>query len=145
VYQLASIDPGVQRCYVACWDASLLVKLVDVLPEAQTIVAEKPQIYPGIPRTPPNDLVTLALMLGRFTGNIKVEYVLPHTWKGQIKKPVSHNRIWDTLFTAERKILPPLTYERIQQGLEGGAYKWEGHNFLDAVGIGLWKLGRLRP
>jgi len=56
--------------------------------------------------------------------------VFPATWKGQLKKHVCHARIDLALTPGERKIIPKLAKTYL-------------HNMLDAVGIGLWYLGRL--
>ena len=93
------------------------------------------------------DLVSLAFAAGRFAGRFEpraqVKGILPARWKGQIKKPISHYRVWRELRMEERSLFSSDTEERIIRGLNGGPYKWFGHNTLDATGIGLHHSGRL--
>ena len=58
--------------------------------------------------------------------------VYPSTWKGNVPKGIHHRRVWDALTEDERTLLGPP---------EGPSYD---HNEYDAVGLGLWFLGRLR-
>lgn len=71
--------------------------------------------------------------LARAAGEIGIQfperlYVAPSRWKGQIPKEIHHPRIVSQLDEFERKTLP--------------TKKTELKHVLDAVGIGLWYLGR---
>ena len=151
---LASIDPGVNGAGLAIWDGRELIRAcyvspmpfcrpdrlcrvayqteieisrttVDVLPR----VIELPRVYPGARKNDPNDLVDLACVAGAL-GNEFTEYVYPRTWKGQVPKVVMGKRIMSRLSEGEK-----WNIEKCPESLK--------HNVLDAIGIGLWKLGRL--
>jgi len=132
-----TIDPGKHTGWAA-WDASPLLAAcgVGVPPAFLTIgehgVIERPMVYPRSP-VPPNDIVTLAIDAGRVVGMAgfaSVEWVLPRRWKGSAPKAVMHARIFAKLTLAERAI-----YDRVKDGA--------AKDCLDAIGLGLWKLGRL--
>jgi hypothetical protein len=134
-----SIDPG-KDTGCALWEGGYLVGLwlgepVFVEYPPCWVHIEKPQIYPSQP-VPPNDIITLAITAGCIAGHAesnghKVEFVLPHTWKGNLPKEVSHKRILGKLSSTERLLV---------DGLKVAPSK--KHNVLDAIGIGLWVLRR---
>lgn len=123
---------------------------------AQKVFIEMPQFYPrGHKR--PNDLIKLAFTAGRLvgasgvvemggpssgfpTGNgYEVIYFLPHEWKGNLPKETCNNRARMRLQPDELAVLGAcenviLTY--------GGGGKSVLHNVLDAIGIGLFAVGR---
>jgi len=77
----------------------------------------------------PNDLITLGILLGELVGLYRrkvdvVEFVTAQEWKGSLGKDICHNRI-------KRFLEPDETMP-------------DNHNARDAVGIGLFKLGRYR-
>ena len=99
-------------------------------------VIECPQVYPRSP-VPPNDLITLAVLVGRYAeacvqaadrDHDRVRLVLPHAWKGSVPKEVTAKRVLAALSPDELAVLEE-AYEDIPKGLR--------HNLLDAVGIGL--------
>jgi hypothetical protein len=105
-------------------------------PYADTLVIEKPTIYPHS-KARPNDIVTLAISAGRLAERVDARaevWVLPRQWKGQIPKTkrledyIIYKRVMAALNELERAVLA-------QHGSD--------HNVVDAVGIGLWHLGRL--
>lgn len=65
---------------------------------------------------------------------IRIEYT-PATWKGQVPKEVHHARILARLTSAELADLPPC---RVSKGNPHGY----DNNMLDAIGLGLFYLGR---
>lgn len=78
------------------------------------------------------DVLDLARQAGFYAGRLWTgfpeEFVTPQQWKGQVPKKVHHPRITAALMPHERGVLPK----------KKGALV----HVLDAVGIGLWKLGR---
>jgi len=87
-------------------------------------------------------------MAALLTGEIeseRVSWVLPRSWKGGTKKPKTA-KAWAS-YVIHRLVFLALS------GSELGVYNQsletfpdgEKHNLADAVGIGLWKLGRLCP
>ena len=97
------------------------------------LVIEMPKVYPGMPNTDLNDLLDLAAVVG---GLLEVIYynearlVHPQEWKGQVPKKVMNARVLSKLSSAE------------QATIEYAGAKT--HNTLDAVGILLYDLGRLK-
>ncbi len=72
-------------------------------------------------------------------------------WIGGTKKQALHLRIWRALSASERKAFPEDTEEWIDQAAEKGARRpgsrpWEhkAFNTLDAAGVGLFHLGRIK-
>lgn len=137
-YDLVSIDPG-RRTGVACWLRGELVRVevvtmalgdtgpVRELPEAAAAVVELPQAWG---RVPAQDLITLAWIAGACSAQYeRVVPVAPVKWRrGNMPKAILAGRIMDRLTPAERAI--------VDAAAQGG-----GHA-VDAVGIGLWALGR---
>lgn len=104
------------------------------------VVIERPQVYgSGTARVDPNDLITLAIRVGRHVERfeskaIHVSLVLPREWKGQVPKPIHHKRILAKLTVAERSVV-----------MQGYVPASKLHNMLDAIGIGLWWLDTNEP
>jgi len=100
-----------------------------------TVVIERPQIYPQRQQKgDPNDLIDVAILAGICIGaaqDCAVDLVKPHAWKGSRPKTVDVNYTKSLLSLAEKRILEKCDCR-----------KSELHNVIDAVGIGLWKLGR---
>ncbi len=99
-------------------------------------VIEVPQVYPQRRwKGDPNDLIGVALIAGAVghaladSGN--VEFVKPHEWKGNAPKKVGVGQTLGCLTDDERRILD-----------DSGVINSKKHNMIDAVGLGLWKLGR---
>lgn len=99
-------------------------------------IIEVPEVYPGVQDADPNDLLPLSELAG-YVGyacrqiDYPVERVVPKTWKRQVPKDIMTNRITKRLGPAEFSLIAKIK----PVGLR--------HNAIDAVGIGLWKLGRL--
>ncbi len=150
-----SVDAGVQRHAVACWEGSRLLWVGFYSGEPLTSGNLVTRVVIEIPNAnelrvrgiDPQDLIRLAIAAGRFAGRFDahatVDLIWASQWKGQVKKPLSHWRIWQALSRDEKKLLPPESLDRIKKGLKGGPYRWSGHNLFDAVGIGLWHCKRL--
>ena len=133
-----SVDPGVQKSGWAFWFENGLQSVgyspVDRVDGEDALVIERPQVYQGrAQKGDPNDLISLAIEVGRISTLFgEVEFVLPRKWKGTIKKEMMTARIIKTLTTNELLLVKELKLAKSYE-----------HNVLDAIGIGLWKLGRL--
>lgn len=101
------------------------------------LVIEVPQVYrAGDSKGDPNDLIKLAVGVGRWVERARIcgiPYSMhrPNEWKGQIPKSIHAARAESALRPAERALLPAMASSM-------------RHNMLDAIALGLWKLGRLR-
>lgn len=111
-----------------------------VTPAASLLVlVESQMIYPnGKAEVPDNDIVKLARKAGELAGWYSVlgtrrEYVLPRTWKGTVPKAIVEKRVLAVLDEQETLL--------IYSTMSARAKKLD-HNMVDAVGIGLWRLGR---
>lgn len=141
-----AIDPGVRHCGVAHFKSGTLIwaKLIkgvsdpcplcwvgmadSVLRECSdgTRVVEFPRAYVGAKAGGDyDDLLNLAAVIGALR---PTRIVRPDEWKGQMKKDLCNKRVVERLEGCER--------ERI---VGAGALT---HNVLDAVGVGLYCLGR---
>lgn len=102
------------------------------------VIIEKPQWRPHEKKVDINDLINLAVMVGRFEQIYKshgslVELVWPSTWKGSVPKNVHNQRVLACLTKDELSRVPVRPRARTPD-----------HNCVDAIGLGLWKLGRMR-
>lgn len=137
---LLAIDPGqrtgwalfedqLKDCGV-CSPASGWAQLVAESGPGCDVIIEEPTIYPHS-KARPADVMTLQLKVGELKGRFEavgciVELVQPRTWKRQVPKTVHNARVLKRLTDEERRIV-----------------RNAGHDTLDAIGLGLWKLGRL--
>ena len=160
---IVSIDPGIHGCGLAVFAQSTLLgaeyvsgigcqmhpllEIVDGIERSlnsimnqigtiDTIVIETPQVYQTAhQKGDQRDLVDLAIVVGgilavsRSTANAAL-LVRPAEWKGQLPKDVSAKRVISILGEDERSAIELPTASRLY------------HNVLDAIGIGLWRLGR---
>lgn len=114
------------------------------LKDVKKIVIEKPRIYDRKQwKGDPNDLISVALIGGfcagvgfrdmciNTRGEREIKYVYPQTWKGGRPKNVDNKYTLSLLGKDEQLILNRL-----------GLAKDKLHNVIDAVGIGLWAVGR---
>lgn len=126
-----------------------------------TVVWERPQVDRRTRSSVPS-IVRLAAEGGTLAGlyagatGAAVVAVSPTEWKGAVSKPVHHKRMWRALSEAERAVLGVHVGREIDAACRRGALdRWSRpgasyypasfaeHNLLDAVGIGLWRLGRI--
>lgn len=63
------------------------------------------------------------------SGALQIERVIPGTWKGNIDKDLTIKRVRAALTPEELAVIPALGATR-------------AHNVYDAIGLGLWRLGR---
>lgn len=148
------IDPGKFHAGAALFERSLLVK-ADVLftktqnpaqackeladealrmvgaQKVDKIACERPSVWTqGGGRGNPNHLLDLMATNGAIFDAVPADwrtYITTNDWKGQVPKSVMEIRIRKRLGEEETRVL----------GLVSD------HNAIDAVGIGLWDLGRL--
>lgn len=108
----------------------------DVPDIADLVVIENPRWYPHKTKGDVNELLDLAVLVGQLEGffeKTKVELVSPRTWKGTVPKEIHNRRVLAALRPEELAVLP-----------KRPRAKDYDHNMTDAVGLGLWKLGRMR-
>lgn len=108
--------------------------------QVSRLVVEFPRIYPGPQQKgDQNDLLPLAAIAGAMAlvikqvqgwGSPPAEFFHPRQWKGQVPKKVMFARIKKHMTPAELALL------------DGIADRYVG-DVLDAIGLGLWYLGRL--
>jgi hypothetical protein len=97
-------------------------------------VIEIPQVYQQrLQKGDPNDLITVAVIAGIvaaafFPYGIEPQLVRAHKWKGNRPKAVDNQYTLSLLDEDEKCKLVKVSSKQ--------------HNVLDAVGIGLWRLGR---
>ncbi|UCC71347.1 MAG: hypothetical protein JSV86_13245 [Gemmatimonadota bacterium] len=70
------------------------------------------------------------------------EKVAPEAWKGQVPKKVHHGRILDRLSLSELECVKPYRGGFGKRGVVGDHPNLK--EVMDAVGIGLWRCGRLQ-
>lgn len=156
------VDPNVRGCGIALFDDTKLVSaqyvkhpnftgrnyisatllgnavFVEVFKTAKKIdllIIEHPRIYPGMPSKDLNDLIDVAnvgsaVNTAMHLNSTAFQTVFPSEWKGNVEKKVMLERIRSKLSTAELKAC------RFTN-------KSDNEDLLDAVGIGLWRAGRL--
>ena len=137
---IITIDPG-RVTGVACGDWHTLKGCVKLRPDmgerppvtsVELIVAELPvltPVGPGSLLTRGNDLITLAVRLGRLLESVKcqnVRMVAPGSWKGQVPKSIHNQRVLTRLSLVERTLV------------------LDDHNVIDAIGLFLHTIGRMK-
>lgn len=164
---LIAIDPGVRSMAIAVFDdvgtlqdawneavpgfgslsrllehwgspsVRLVLRLQRHVRLVRIVVGERQIVYPGAKglKTNPNDLLDLAMCSGAFYGALCVDMVAsltlvePAEWKAQVPKDITKKRIEELLAPSEKVNIK-----------KGG----EMHNVYDAIGIGLFALGRAK-
>lgn len=103
-----------------------------------TLVVEFPKVYAGgKAKGDPADLLELAALVGALEErgrlrDVGVKRYLPHEWKRQLDKATTKARVIERLTPEERQKIPDLP-------------KSKEHNVYDAIGIGLFHIGRFHP
>ncbi len=166
---LVSLDGGNRKandraCYAATFRGGQLVGVDpctldlartwgrDDPPDA--VAVERPAFDGRIMRgVPPATIIDLAWNVARvaytLAAGAPVHEYTPAEWIGTAPKPVLQLRIWRALTPAERKCFPESTaadleraaehYARTRKVLQHAAF-----NTLDAAGVGLFHLGRIK-
>jgi hypothetical protein len=145
------IDPGKHRCGVALFVDSAL-EWADWVPSGDVpglvvreapdvVLMENPKDYARF-AVAHKDLDSLRAVLASASKAAKkvgarVEKVSPSEWKGNVPKPVHHNRVMQALDARERALME--TFGAV------GSTKYEagGHNTWDAVALGMFGTKRL--
>lgn len=122
---------------------------------------EFPEVYlhgPAAGKINPRDILWVAASAGAILGGVdsaklepeKITEALPKEWKHQMN-PDAHNEMtWDALVPAERRIVLEASRRTPTEALLASAIRdmpprqRPDHNVLDAVGLGLKKLQRIR-
>ena len=122
VRRAASIS---KQMFDVCWSFRFQPREVEV-------IIEYPKVYPGNQEADPNDMIDIALVIGRLLEQLpeplKISFPFAYEWKGQTKKKMMTKHIKTRLTAGEVAVM---------------GKDVDNHNALDAVGIGLWKLRRL--
>jgi hypothetical protein len=105
-------------------------------------VLERPVIYPHAQQTArPADIIKLAILMGDLRGFYRragydIHEVEPRKWKGTVPKAIHQPRIIGLLSTHELDNIPRINKSKANPlGYD--------NNTLDAIGLGLFQLGRL--
>ncbi len=99
------------------------------------LIIEDPRIYP-VTNVRPNDLMKLANSVGAIVAKVNAKFtklVTPSRWKKSIPKTIHQKRILRCLSPEEKQILDNCLCPKSLQ-----------HNVVDAIGIGLWHVGRMK-
>jgi len=155
--KLLAVDPGLRTTGYALFNAGELVQcgLWEIekkksLEECVWTIAKKSKVFskhvdkliieiPQIYRQrywmgDPNDLITVAIIVGTVCGCLRIKDVVfttPSNWKGQVPKNIHNKRVLGKLTKQEVRVLNGCT---VKASLL--------HNTLDAIGVGLWYLRR---
>lgn len=159
-----AIDPGVHHCGVAYYakgvlKAAALVKKTNpnsvgyegaldlaaatstwarkLSHRAELVIVERMRVYPGARAENPNDLLDVCAAASSIASILvqsqacRIESLFAFTWKGNVPKKIMTNRIKERLTTDE------------MLAVDLSCGRTLAHNVFDAIGIGLWKAGRL--
>lgn len=136
--ELVSIDPGTRKSAIALWDTAQNLVYADDLPNNEVmtllgglqdtrVMVEIPVLYPD-KRKQHRDVKNLLRVAENFKKRAKRGFgIAPSAWKGQVPKNIHRHRILKALKPVEKQAIVTI----------------DNHNTIDAVGIGLWVLGRL--
>jgi hypothetical protein len=137
-----AIDPGIDTGWAVLNATGKLVACgKDQFPclSIRAAIIERPQVYaPGKSKGNPNDLITLAIRVGRYQERLQQAGVhcpdtnlfLPTTWKGQVPKEIHHARVDAALSEDERRIAYASAKVPGSRGYS--------HDVWDAIGLARW-------
>lgn len=137
---LLACDPG-ENCGGACFIGGVLVwagllSFADpthIAIRAERMIVEIPQVYPGPRAEDPNDLIGVAIIAGQWIRSVSApdtRRVFPRQWKGGVDKKIHNGRVLAKLSAAELQEVPKMAASKL-------------HNVIDAIGLGLFDLGRI--
>lgn len=153
--RLVSIDPGTRFTGYAWFEGKrlvdcgvikakglhpMLVKCREYFAECEEpmplVAIEKPQVYTQRKmKGDANDLITISLVAGYCASFFeKSRFVLPRDWKGTVDKDVMCRRVKNRWMNDHERFI--LEEKHIPKG--------QVNNTLDAIGVGLFVLGRNR-
>jgi hypothetical protein len=92
------------------------------------VLSESMAFRQGRNKGNPQDLMDVNLI----AGHVGTDWVLPHEWKGMTPKEIHQPKILACLTPEERAIVDAIKPPSLR------------HNAIDAIGIGLWDVGRLK-
>lgn len=134
--RLLAVDPGTTTGWALFEDTTLVRcgttrgSALHMLPQADELVIEQPRMRRRHPR--PDDVLKLAKLVGEIVARYpRNTCIAPETWKGQLPKDVCWARVLKCLWPGEMRIT------------EAPLGKLD-HNAKDAIGIGLFHLGRFK-
>lgn len=136
-----AIDPGLDTGWALFRSAQELVacglgdasKLGAKDRGVRTAIIERPKVYRALmSKGDPNDLITLAIQVGRYSQHleergVKVAHVLPQDWKGQQPKEVTQAQAERSLSLQERGVVADCMKF---------IAKSKQHNVWDAIALG---------
>lgn len=145
---LLAIDPGADSGWAIFFGGMLIACGLGHEPSPAPptgfpqVIIEHPVIYPGGRTRDPNSIVKLAVDAGEWAGRYRskganIRFVLPRDWKGTIDDEVCNRRALERLDDGEKQ-----AYEDAVRAQRIPSKK--RHNVLNAIGIGLFAIGRLR-
>lgn len=137
------VDARLMTCGLVHPDKYPLLPYMVGLP-IDDLVVELPQDYGSNRAVDPNNLISLGYKVGAIVGvfaglHYLLEHVFtqklvhPNEWKGQVPKPIHHDRHLSKLDAREKTVL---------QAVLKGVPKGKRHDVKDSVCLGLWRVGR---
>ena len=151
---LVAVDPGVRESGVAVYHGGRLWSATRVstddmflhLPGANSVIVEAPQVYGGrSARGSTQDLLDLSRVVGRVEQKAPhARVVAPREWKGTVPKDIMCRRVWRRLSEVEQeRTALPGAQRKLLHAPAVVALSKRTTDVLDAVGLGLFALGRL--
>ena len=147
---LLAIDPGADTGWALFDSARRLTACGLGVPVAAglslaRVLIECPKLRPRGEKNP-NAILLVARSAGEWGGRFSdagsaVTYVTPNDWKGSTPKEIDHARTWSRLDEHEKRVVDSAFSQA--KGRNGLAAS-KRHNVLDAIGIGLFGVGRGR-
>lgn len=112
--------------------------VADVGSMVERVVVELPQVYSQRHwKGDPNDLIGVAATAGVIVGVLgfyEVEWVKPHSWKGNVPKQVHNARVLAAL--DDRRA----AFDAVRTSVPSSLL----HNVIDAIGLGAWASRKVR-
>lgn len=111
------IDPGISTGWCVLDETGTIISCqagnppMVMLGKIDEVIIERPQVYQRrASKGDPNDLITLAIQVGRYTERFEargaiVSHVLPSIWKGQTDKDVCHAQWWPSFSPREQAMI----------------------------------------